>query len=74
MKKAKKTHRVAEVRAENEAKISDLGLMAAKFDIDANEMERFIKEALPKDERREFMSLWRDLHQDYLRFGDRARA
>jgi hypothetical protein len=69
MKKAKLRHR----REELNERISDLGLLAAKLDISA-ETERTFMAALPKRDLREFMNLWRVLHQDYLRFGDQSQA
>ena len=69
LKKAKLRRRVEEL----EASISDLGILAAKLEI-ADERELSFVGSLPARDLREFMSLWRDLHQDYLRFGARSRA
>jgi hypothetical protein len=68
LKKAK-LRRLEELKAS----ISDLGILAAKLDI-ADETElNFVGSLKPRD-MREFMTLWRDLHRDYLRFGERSRA
>jgi len=69
LKKAKLRRRLEEL----EASISDLGILAAKLDI-ADETERAFCASLKPRDMREFMTLWRDLHPNYLRFGDRSRA
>jgi hypothetical protein len=69
LKKAKLRRRLEEL----EASISDLGILAAKLDI-ADETElNFVGSLKPRD-MREFITLWRDLHPNYLRFGERSRA
>jgi hypothetical protein len=69
LKKAKLRRRVEEL----EASLSDLGVLASKLEI-ADETDLSFVGSLPARDMREFMSLWRDLHQDYLRFGARSRA
>ena len=69
MKKAKLRRRLEEL----EASTSDLGILAAKLDI-ADETERSFCGSLKPRDMREFMTLWRGLHRQYLHFGDRSQA
>ena len=69
VKKAKLRRRIEEL----EASVVDLGILAAKLDI-SPETDLSFRGSLPAVDMREFMSLWRDLHPNYLRFGDRSRA
>ena len=69
MKKAKRRRRLEEL----EASVVDLGILAAKLDI-SPETDLSFRGSLPAVDMREFMTLWRDLHPNYLRFGDRSRA
>jgi hypothetical protein len=69
LKKTKLRRQLEEI----EASISDLGILAAKLEL-ADKTELSFVGSLPARDLREFMSLWRGLHQDYLRFGDRSRA
>jgi hypothetical protein len=69
LKKAKLRRRLEEL----EASLSDLGILAAKLDI-SPETDLSFRGSLPAVDMREFMTLWRDLHRDYLCFGERSRA
>ena len=73
MKKAKLRRRQAVKLKELEARFTDAGIMVSKMEI-RGKLKRLLKGALPKAEMKEFMPLWRGLHRDYLRFGDRSRA